>query len=83
MASALSAPMPRWPSVPNLAAHVQCHGMHGNHASTDACPPRLQVGIVQFSNDVRVELQPVSMSSDHFQAHVTKMVSPWRPRRLQ
>jgi len=42
------------------------------HGISTVCS-NAKVGIVQFSNDVRVELQPVSMSSDHFQAHVTKM----------
>ena len=33
-----------------------------------------QVGIIQFSNDVRVELHPTAMDGDAFTTHVSKMV---------
>jgi len=35
--------------------------------------PSAKVGIVQFSNDVRVELQPTCLDADGFNEHVTKM----------
>ena len=42
--------------------------------SSQSRVPKLQVGIVQFSNDVRVELQPTCLDAAGFNDHVSKMV---------
>jgi len=42
------------------------------HGISSVCASA-KVGIVQFSNDVKVELQPAAMNSEGFQTHVAKM----------